>query len=63
MATPAFKHTDNDGDKLLVQQGLLSAVFTATDGDTGQVVQVAVRTEYLPALIAKLQAMQWELQR
>ena len=55
-----YRHTDNDGDILEVVTGLQGAVVQTMSEDK-DLVQVAVHTADLPALIAVLQAIHDEL--
>ena len=50
-----WTHTDNDGDRLEVSSGLLGAVVDTRSHFAEERVQVAVRYENLPHLIATLQ--------
>ncbi len=55
MSDLRFTHTDNDGDRLEVRAGMLGAVIASRSDYAEEQVEVAVRYEYLPALIAVLQ--------
>lgn len=50
-----FSHTDNDGDKLEVRAGTFGAVLAT--GTADDETEVAVRYQYLPALISALQGI------
>lgn len=57
MSDLRFTHTDNDGDKLEVHAGYIGAVIDTRSHYAEEQVQVAVRYEYLPGLIAALQGI------
>lgn len=54
MSDLRFTHTDREGDVLEVRAGMLGAVIGVLSEDEAE---VAVRYEYLPALITALQSI------
>lgn len=52
-----FVHHDADGDRMEVREGSVSAVFDCRSYYAEEQVEVAVRYEDLPELIAALQQM------
>lgn len=55
MSDLRFAHTDNDGDRIEVRAGMLGATVSSRSHFAEEQVEVAVRYEYLPGLIAVLQ--------